>query len=109
MAVFEVSVAAATAVLNYDLLRDETWTTAPWPRVIRALAICGSAAAGDCAASLKVGQTEVAKKYNTTTGFPTRDHLVGVGARVPAGMKISLIVIDAPSTNPMNALVDIVP
>ena len=106
---YEVSVAAATAVLNYDMFQNASWKTANFARLVRALAVCGSAAAGDSRISLRVGQVEVADKYNTTTGFPTRDHLVGVGAAIPAGAPISAIVTDAPATNPLNILIDIAP
>ena len=109
MPAYEVSVAAATAALNYDMFQNQTWKTAPVPRVIRAIAVCGSAAAGDAAVSLRVAQTEVAAKYNTTTGFPTRDHLVGVGSVVPPGAPISCIVTNAAATNPLNVLIDIGP
>ena len=108
MAVYEVSVAAATAVLNYDMFSYASWKTSNRPRVIRQIAVCGSAAAGDSRISLKVGQVEVADKYNTTTGFPTRDHLVGGGASVPAGAPISAVVTDAAASNPLNILIDLV-
>lgn len=104
MATFEVTIAAATAVLNYDLLRDEPWTVADVPRVITGFGVTGSAAAGDSGADLKVRTNAVARKYNTVTGFPTGDHIQPIRAYVPAGAKISCPVIDAPATNPLNAI-----
>jgi hypothetical protein len=109
MSTYETSVPAATAVLNYDMFSNASWKTANFPRLIRALAVCGSAAAGDARISLRVGQVEVADKYNTATGFPTRDHLVGVGSAIPAGAPISCIVTDAAASNPLNVLIDIAP
>ena len=108
MAVYEVRGAAATAVLNYDMFTNATWKTSNRQRVIRSLAMCGSAAAGDSRVSLTVAQVQVGDKYNTTTGFPTRDHQVAVGAKVPAGAPISCIVTDAAASNPLNVLIDIV-
>jgi hypothetical protein len=103
MAEYEVTIAAATAVLGYDLLRDEPWTVSDNPRVINGLGLTGSAAAGDSAADLLVGQYRVARRYNTVTGFPTKDHVTPLDAYVPPGAKISLPVVDAPATNPINA------
>jgi len=108
MAVYEVSVAAATAVLNYDMFQNTSWKTSNRPRVIRSIAVNGSAAAGDARVSLRVGQVEVADKYNSATGFPNRDDQVAVGATVPAGAPISCIVTDAPGSNPLNVLIDLI-
>lgn len=106
-ATYEVSIAAATAVLGYDLAQNQPWKTAGRPRRLRGMALTGSAAAGDAAVRVLVGMAEVARKYNTTTGFPTRDHLVPVDALVPGGVPITVEVIDAPLTNPLNLLLDI--
>lgn len=105
MAQFEVTIAAATAVLGYDMFRDEPWTVSSVPRVIRGLAVTGSAAAGDSGVDLLVGTTRIARKYNTTTGFPTMDHMQPLEAVVPAGEKIAGPVFDAPATNPLNVMI----
>lgn len=105
MAVYEVSVLAATAILGYDMFRDEAWTVAPNHRVITGIAVAGSAAGGDAGVDLMVGTRRIARKYNVTTGFPTRDHIFPLRAFVPAGAKISCPVFDAPGTNPLNVLV----
>lgn len=107
-AVYEVSVAAATAVLGYNMFQNQSWVTSGRTRRIVGFAVTGSAAAGDAAVDLKVGQFVVSTKYNTTTGFPTRDHMVPLNAVVPAGELISCIVTDAPGTNPLNILIDII-
>jgi len=68
------------------------------------MALTGSAAAGDAAVALKIGNIEIARKFNSATGFPTRDHLVSVGRTVPPNSEIAAIVVDAPATNPLNLL-----
>jgi len=109
MALTMVSVPAATAVLGYDLLTNRPdVTSAGRARVIRGLAVVGSAAAGDARVQVKVGAAVVATLYNTATGFPTADAaLFPTSYAVPAGSSISIIVDDAPATNPLNVLIDV--
>lgn len=104
-----ISVAAATAVAGYDLLtnRPDIANSAN-RRVLRGLAVVGSAAAGDTVVDFKVGNRTVATMYNTNTGFPTADaSLFPTSFVVPGGSPLSIIVTDAPATNPINVLVDV--
>lgn len=105
MPIYEVTVAAATAVLGYDMFRDEPWTVSDLDRVITGLAVTGSAAAGDAGIDLLIGQVRVARKYNQTTGFPNMDNLTPLDVAVPAGSKISGPVFDAPATSPLNIMI----
>lgn len=109
LAISVVSVAAATAVLNYDLLSGRPDIAVSGAnRVIRALGLTGSAAAGDASVDVKVGNVTVATLYNTATGFPTADASRFVTSFfVPAGTPISVIVTDAPATNALNLLIDV--
>jgi len=102
----QVSVAAASAVLDYDLLRDQTFKTSQRARRIVAVGLAGSAAALDTKCKLMVGNLEVGVIYNAATGAPTRDHMFRIGAYVPPGAEVYLIVTDAPATNPINASID---
>lgn len=102
MGMGQTSVAAATAALGYDLATGQLWSVSGNDRVLTGFAITGSAAAGDTKVSLYVDQIKVGEFYNTTTGFPTRDHFYMLDAGVPAGSKISVIVDDAAATNPIN-------
>jgi len=109
MAISIISIAAATAVVGYDLLtnRPDIQNSASH-RVLRAIALTGSGAAGDTVVDFKVGARTVATLYNTATGFPTADaSKFPTSYVVPAGSPLSLIVTDAPVTNALNALVDI--
>lgn len=105
MGMGQVSVAAATAVLGYDLTAGTIWAVQGNRRAITGFALTGSAAAGDTKVDLYVDQVKIGEFYNTTTGFPTKDHFYQLNSFVPAGSKISIIVTDAASTNPINAVV----
>jgi len=101
-----VSVAAATAVVGYDLFQNEVWNVSDRPRRLRGIAVAGSAAAGDAAIDLYIGRYYVGRFYNLATGFPNiADHMIPLkGNLVPAGSKISCVVADAPGTNPINII-----
>lgn len=104
----QVSVAAATAVLGYDLLTNSIYKRSGSNRILRGAALTGSAAAGDSKIDLYIDVVKIADIYNVTTGFPTKDHFFPLGdLPVPAGSDISAIVTDAPGTNPLNLLLDI--
>ncbi len=102
----EVTVPAATAIAGYDLARDQTWRVAGKPRRLWGVRCAGSTAAGDCSFRLLIGQYEVGRFYNLATGWPTIDHNVPLkGNYVPPGETISLIMITAPTANPINVIV----
>lgn len=104
MGMGQFSVAAATAALGYDCTTGQIWAVAGNNRVLTGFALTGSAAAGDAKVALYVDQVLIGEFYNTTTGFPTRDHFYGLNNFVPAGSKISIIVTDAAGTNPLNGV-----
>lgn len=104
MGMGQVSVAAATAVLGYDLTTGTLWAVQGNRRVITGIAVTGSGAAGDAKIDLYVDQVKIGEFFNTTTGFPTRDHFYVLNSFVPAGSKISMIVTDAAATNPLNVV-----
>lgn len=101
-----VSVAAATAVLGYDLMTGNKQRSSKEARVLRGAALAGSAAALDTKVELYKGTTLIAELFNTATGAPTRDHLFPVGSRIAPDEEITATVTDAPGTNPINLLID---
>lgn len=103
----QVSVAAATAAVGYDLAAATTWRIASFPRRMVAVGMAGSAAALDTKVDIFVGNVKVGDLYNSATGAPNRDSMFRVGQMVPAGAPISIIVTDAPATNPINLAVDL--
>lgn len=105
MGMGQTSVAAATAALGYDLTTGQIWATSSNDRALTGFAMAGSAAAGDTKVDVYVDQVKIGEFYNTATGFPTKDHFYPLDAGVPAGSKISVIVSDAASTNPINIVV----
>lgn len=107
MSAIEVSVAAASAGVGTNLLADSPHAQSSSNRRVRAVGAAGSAAGGDTEMSVLVNAQEVARIFNTTTGFPTRDHLKSVGFDIPANAEIACIVIDAPATNPINVLFEL--
>lgn len=106
MALEEVSVAAAVAVIDFNLLGSSTFRQAGIFRTIRGVALAGSAAALDTLVEIIVGTNVVARCFNKATGAPTRDHLFPVGAGVPANTEVSARIVDAPTTNPINLVID---
>ena len=108
MSLQQVSIAAATAVVGYDLLTSAEFQVAPYRRRIVASGLAGSAAALDTLIRLMVGNTEVAKQYNSATGAPDRDAMFRIGEDVPGGTEIRAYIVDAPATNPINLALDIV-
>jgi len=109
MALTIVPVAAAIAVLGHDLLASRPdIATSAGNRVLRALGLTGSAAIGDCAVDIKVGNRVVATLYNNAIDFPTADAgQFATSYVVPAGSPVSVVVTDAPATNSINLLIDV--
>lgn len=97
------SVAAASAPLDTDLLAASIFKRAGNWRHLTGASNNGSSAAGDTRIGIYVDRVKVGTMYNRTTGFPSiTDDLFELDALVPPGSDISLIVEDAPATNPIN-------
>lgn len=103
---YTVSLAAATAVVGFDLADGERWKEQGNDRVLLGVALCGSAAEGDSEVDLFVDETRIATIFNTKLLFPDEDDLIDIGVQVPANSEFSAVVIDAPATNPLNLRVD---
>lgn len=102
MANIRVAVAAATAVVDYDLMEDERLQTTSYNRVLTGIKITGSAAAGDTLLDLFIGEDYLGRYANTNTGEGNIDDIQPLpNVNVFAGEQIHLIVVDAPSTNPI--------
>jgi len=102
----QVSIAAATAVLGFDLARDTYWQQSDRPRNIVAIGLAGSAAALDTKVRIMVGAHQVGEIFNSNTGAPDRDSMFRIAAFVPAGSEVHAFVDDAPASNPINMAVD---
>jgi len=106
MSLGQVSIAAATAVVGYDLAQNTYWQQSRRPRRIIAIGLKGSAAALDTKIRLSVDAVQVGDIFNSGTGAPNRDDMFRIGAIVPAGAEVHAFVEDAPATNPINLAVD---
>jgi len=102
----QVSIAAATAVIGYDLASNTYWQQSRRPRRIIAIGLKGSAAALDTKVRVSVDAMQVAEIYNDGTGANTREDMFRIGAAVPAGSEVHAFVEDAPASNPINLVVD---
>jgi len=105
MAVYETSVAAATAAVGYDLLTSLPYVrTSGGGRVLRALGIAGSAAAQDTRVGVQIGGVKIGQLYNGAIGGINNDRdMTDFGdAWIPPGEALAVLVEDAPATNPIN-------
>jgi hypothetical protein len=110
MSLITTSTAAATAVLGYDLLRDEPNATIAAGERVTAAALKGSAAAGDSAIRLSAGNVEIGTFYNSATGFPNNDDMMPVNyVHRGAPTRLYAKVTDAPATSPLNLSINKVP
>jgi hypothetical protein len=104
--IHEGSVAAATAVVGYNLLQDLYYEELGFDRQLIAFGLKGSAAAGDTEVKIKVGTSDYGSVFNSGTGFPNIDDVKPVGSiLIPRGQPLRLEVVDAPATNPLNWLI----
>lgn len=105
-----VAVAAATAILDYDIFQgNEDLRRRNYARMITSMAVAGSAAAGDTAFDLKVNGAKVATFVNRALGWPTNDHRQRLAIPVPANALLEAEITDAATTNPINVEMETVP
>lgn len=100
--ILEVTVAAATAVLAYDLLKDVVGKRDSSPRTLIGIGLAGSAVAGDAAVDIMVNSIPVATLYNLVLAWPTKDHILPCNIFVPGDAELAAVVVDAPVTSPLN-------
>lgn len=103
---YTVSIAAATALVGFDLASGARWKEQANDRVMVAIGLCGSAAEGDTEVDVFIDETRIATVFNTKLLFPDEDDMLETGVIVPANAEVSFVVQDAPTTNPLNLRVD---
>jgi len=103
---YMASVAAATAIVGYDILKDLVWARSPSDRLLTGVGVTGSAAALDTEVEIFIDEIRVGNFFNQATGVPNNDNLMDIeDLGVPAGAQLRCLVKDAPATNPINVMV----
>lgn len=97
--------AAAAWAVEEDAFLNTFVGEAKYPRLLKFIGCAGSAAAGDFAFELLIGNFRVGKFYNTTGGAvvpKAADDLLPIGRTlyIPGGANLRAIVKDASGTNP---------
>jgi hypothetical protein len=97
------SVAAATAIVGYDLMTGHRENRREFPREIVAVALTGSAAAGDAEAELYIGDVYIGRITNQRTGSEVLDlaDWQPIGRQILPVQRLMARVTDAPATNPL--------
>ena len=104
----QVHVAAATAVVGYDLFKDTIWQQAPFPRILSGVGLAGGGAALDTKISVYVGTVKVGEFYNSATGAVlVNQHMFAMNEEVPAGDLIHAYVDDVPASDFANVVVEL--
>lgn len=101
--------ASAGSAVGTNITSSARWYVDGRPRHIKRLALTGSAAAGDAAIDLFLGNLYVGTYYNTSTGTAPVEakDFVGVGYVVAPGEPISAIISDAGATNVLQIALDV--
>lgn len=109
MALTTIGTAAAVAVLGYNLLQNRPDVqSAGRTRTLRGFALTGSAVIGDCSVDIKVGDRVVGTFFNSALLTPQSDRdVMPMSVMVPVGVPVSVIVVDAPATSILYAMLDL--
>lgn len=94
--------AAADATVGADVIGGEIQARVPYDRWLISVGCTGSAAAGDFAFTLVIGQEEIGPFRNSATGLgQTQDTQLQLREFVPANMVVSGRITDAANSNPV--------
>jgi len=97
---YTAGVAAATAIVGYDLFTAEVWARSPMDRILVGAGIAGSAVIGDSEVEIFIDEVRVGQFFNNRLLLPTQDEIQDLeDLFVPAGAQLRAIVRDAPATS----------
>jgi len=97
---YTAGVAAATAVVGYDLFTGQVWARSPIDRILTGTGVAGSAVIGDTEVELFIDEVRVGQFFNNRLLLPTQDEIQDLeDLFVPAGAQLRSIVRDAPATS----------
>ena len=97
--IMQVGVAAATAILGYDLLKDVVGKKEAGGRALIGVGLAGSAVVGDSEIDVYVNSVPVATLKNSSLLVPKKDDILPCRIHVPGNSELALIVTDAPVTS----------
>jgi len=97
---YTAGVAAATAIVGYNLFTNEVWARSPVDRILTGTGLAGSAVIGDTEVELFIDEVRVGQFFNNRLLLPTQDEIQDLeDLFVPAGAELRSIVRDAPTTS----------
>jgi len=97
---YTAGVAAATAIVGYNLFTDEVWARSPIDRILTGSGVSGSAVIGDTEIELFIDEVRVGSFFNNRLLLPTQDEIQDLeDLFIPAGAELRSIVRDAPATS----------
>jgi len=103
------SVAAATAVVGYDILQGRKWRRENFGRVMTGIGVGGSAAIGDCDAELFINGVNVGEFKNLVLGWTSKDYILPCQIPIPANALMEMKMTTGATTNPVNVLAIFIP
>ena len=106
MPTIEINEASAGTALNTDLASGKRGAIEPVPRVLDGMAVLGSAAVGDAAVDLYLGDTYVGTYRNTSTTIAPdlQKDVQPVGYIIAPNEAIRLLVTDASVTTALRII-----
>lgn len=97
---YTAGVAAATAIIGYNLFTNQVWARSPQDRILTGTGLAGSAVIGDTEVELFIDEVRVGQFFNNRLLLPTQDEIQDLeDLFVPAGAELRSIVRDAPATS----------
>jgi len=97
---YTAAVAAATAIIGYNLFTGQVWARSPMDRILTGTGLAGSAVIGDTEVELFIDEVRVGQFLNNRLLLPTQDEIQDLeDLFVPAGAELRSIVRDAPTTS----------
>jgi len=104
MTYVRIAEAAAASPIGTDLLKGDIESIRNYPRKLSGVGLTGSAAAGDAAVDVWIGDTKVASNLpNARTGgvIQVQTDVLGVNKIVPANERLQIKIATPSGTNPL--------
>lgn len=98
---YTAGVAAAVAVVGFNLTQNQRWARSPVHRVLTGIGLTGSAVIGDTEADVFIDEVRVSGLFNSALLIPQvdRDIVPQPSLLIPAGAELQCVIVDAPTTS----------